>query len=147
LKRRATEENRSFERGLAHFNAREFFEAHEAWEELWLREPLPDKAFLQGLIQIAAAFHHYGRGNLRGTKSLLAAGSSKLEDFPGEHRGIAVHALRALAQEWLEILEDTRHLRPENVPQIDLAPQGKAPRKPSSRKRSKKKRRMRSSTA
>ena len=67
-------ESEKFGRGLAHFNAREFFEAHEAWEELWLVEAEPEKTFLQGLIQLAAAFHHYGRGNLRGARSLLAAG-------------------------------------------------------------------------
>jgi predicted metal-dependent hydrolase len=118
LNRRAMKEKQQFERGVAHFNAREFFEAHEIWEELWLRTPEPDKTFLQGLIQIAAAFHHYGRGNVRGTKSLLAAGVAKLGGFPGNHRGIALVALRTEAQEWMEILEAQKGPRPERLPQI-----------------------------
>jgi predicted metal-dependent hydrolase len=93
--------NQQFERGVALFNARKFFEAHEAWEELWLAEPQPEKTFLQGLIQLAAALHHCSRGNSRGAKSLLAAGIAKLELFPGRHRGLALAQLRAQATRWV----------------------------------------------
>ncbi len=58
-----------FQRGISHFNAGEFFEAHEVWEEIWLEEVEPEKTFLQGIIQIAAAFHHYCRENTDGTEN------------------------------------------------------------------------------
>lgn len=89
--------SQQFERGVALFNARKFFQAHEAWEELWLAELQPEKTFLQGLIQLAAALHHYSRGNSRGAKSLLSSGIAKLERFPGRHRGLALSQLRAQA--------------------------------------------------
>ena len=57
------EKDEKFQRGILHFNAQEFFEAHEVWEEVWLVEAEPEKTFLQGIIQIAAAFHHYLREN------------------------------------------------------------------------------------
>lgn len=107
------EEAEKFERGVAHFNAGRFFEAHEAWEELWLAASEPDKTYLQGLIQIAAAFHHHGRGNARGTRSLLAAGSAKLAGCPEEYRGIAVGELRGEAEKWIEtLLDGKRESRP-----------------------------------
>ena len=56
-------ESEQFRKGVVLFNARKFFEAHEVWEELWLVEPEPEKTFLQGLIQVAAACHHDSRGN------------------------------------------------------------------------------------
>lgn len=92
--------NGQFERGVALFNARKFFEAHEAWEELWLVEREPEKTFLQGMIQLAAAFHHCRRGNSRGAKSLLAAGITKLGRFPDSHRGLALSELRVQARRW-----------------------------------------------
>ena len=58
-------EDRRLMRGVAHFNAQEYFEAHEVWEELWLVAREPEKTFLQGLIQVAAAFHHHARENAR----------------------------------------------------------------------------------
>jgi uncharacterized protein len=100
----AMSENEPFERGVAHFNASEFFEAHEVWEQLWLKAAEPEKTFLQGIIQIAAAFHHYQRGNSRGAKSLLAAGVAKLEQFPPTNRGIDLARLRDEASLWAESL-------------------------------------------
>jgi predicted metal-dependent hydrolase len=97
---RATKETGQFRKGVALFNARKFFEAHEVWEELWLVEPEPEKTFLQGLIQLAAAYHHHGRGNPRGTQSLLAAGLAKLGRFPDGHRDIALAELRTEAKQW-----------------------------------------------
>ena len=94
-----------FARGIAHFNAGKFFEAHEVWEGLWLVAREPEKTFLQGLIQVAAAFHHHARENARGAKSLLAAGIAKLQGFPEDHRGIAVSDFRVEVKGWLEEIE------------------------------------------
>jgi hypothetical protein len=94
----------AFRRGIEQFNAGRFFEAHETWEEVWLRSPEPEKTFLQGIIQITAAFHHYSRGNTRGTRSLLEAGLGRLERFPDAHRGIELAALRMEAKAWAAAL-------------------------------------------
>src|SRR5207248_6025892 len=40
------------------FNDRFFFDAHEVLEEVWRQEHGESRAFLQGLIQICAAYHH-----------------------------------------------------------------------------------------
>jgi uncharacterized protein len=95
-----------FERGVALFNQGEFFQAHEVWEEIWLAEDEPEKAFLQGLIQVAAAFYHAQRGNAGGMKSLLAVGLLKLSRFPNDHRGIGVAALCEEAQSCAESLAE-----------------------------------------
>jgi uncharacterized protein len=113
--------NEQFRRGVVLFNARKFFEAHEVWEEIWLAEREPEKTFLQGLIQLAAAFYHHGRGNSRGTKSLLTAGLSKLAGFPETHRGIAVADLRADATKWTEKLPAGEHPGAPKLPRIRRA--------------------------
>src|SRR5690348_11981481 len=41
--------------GLRCFHSGAFFEAHEHWESVWLAAQEPEKTFLQGLIQVAAA--------------------------------------------------------------------------------------------
>jgi predicted metal-dependent hydrolase len=82
---KSKEKLEKFERGLEHFNARQFFEAHEVWEEVWLVEDEPEKTFLQGIIQIAAAFHHYRRGNSDGAETLLAA-ILRATSWPGDSR-------------------------------------------------------------
>jgi hypothetical protein len=93
-----------FAHGVALFNSRHFFEAHEAWEEIWLHTERPEKTFLQGLIQVTAAFHHHSRKNLQGTESLLRAGLEKLEAFPPDHRHLRIDRLRASVRHWLATL-------------------------------------------
>jgi hypothetical protein len=102
-----------FAHGVALFNSRHFFEAHEAWEEIWLHTERPEKTFLQGLIQVTAAFHHNSRKNLAGTESLLRAGLEKLENFPPHHRQLRIDRLRASVRRWLAtIARGNSALRP-----------------------------------
>jgi uncharacterized protein len=115
---KSSEKEEKFERGLQHFNARDFFEAHEVWEEIWLVEDEPEKTFLQGIIQIAAAFHHYRRGNTDGAESLLAAGIVKIMRFPADHRGLAIHDLREEAKWWARGLGEMQRLGDEKLPAI-----------------------------
>ena len=74
--------------GVSHFNARRFWEAHEAWEELWLAAESDVVEFLQGLIQLAAAYHHIQRGTFRGAPRLIDAALRRLSAFPPVFSGI-----------------------------------------------------------
>jgi len=115
---KSSEKDEKFERGLRHFNAHEFFEAHEVWEEIWLVEDEPEKTFLQGIIQIAAAFHHYRRGNADGAETLLAAGIVKISRFPADHRGLAILDLREAAKSWARALGEMQSPGDEELPAI-----------------------------
>lgn len=83
-----------FQRGAALFNAGEFFDAHEVWEDVWRAAPAEEKKFLQGLIQVAVALHHHSRGNLAGARSLLARAQRNLSGYPDSHGGVDLSALR-----------------------------------------------------
>jgi len=83
--------------GVELFNAGRFFEAHEAWEAVWLEAPRELRAFYQGLIQVAAAFVHLTRDEYPGTVKLLAEGIGKLEAYPASFMGLDLAALVAAA--------------------------------------------------
>lgn len=129
------EKHERFERGLAHFNARQFFEAHEVWEEIWLAEHEPERTFLQGLIQIAAAFHHYRRGNSEGAESLLAAGIVKITRFPHDYHGLAVEDLRVAAKWWTRRLGESVSPSDEEIPVILRSENSASRNEPRPRKR------------
>lgn len=74
--------------GVALFNAQRFWDAHEAWERLWLAAEGPEKKFLQGLIQLAAAYHHVQRGTYSGGIRLFDAALAKLGEFAPEYGGV-----------------------------------------------------------
>jgi Domain of unknown function (DUF309) len=60
-----------------------FFEVHELLEPVWFRAAEPARTALQGLIQVAVAFHHLENGNREGARSLLVLGVAKLADGAG----------------------------------------------------------------
>ena len=57
--------------GLEFFNQGEYFDAHESWEEMWSEFNLPDRVFIQGLIQTTVSFYHLSTGNLKGARNLM----------------------------------------------------------------------------
>jgi len=71
----------NYHKGIRYFNREKFFEAHEAWEEIWKKNiDEEDKQFLQGLIQAAAYFLHLQKGEGTG-KNLVGAASQKLQTY------------------------------------------------------------------
>jgi hypothetical protein len=131
---KSAERKKKFEEGLAHFNAKKFFEAHEFWEEIWLVESEPEKTFLQGLIQVTAAFHHRQRGNPEGVELLLASGIVKLLRFPADHHGLAIGELRENAKRWARAMGMGDDLGESALPKLKRA-RTSAPPHTSSRKR------------
>jgi uncharacterized protein len=108
--------------GLRCYREEEFFEAHEHWESVWLVSQEPMKTFLQALIQVAAAFHHYKRGNRQGTKSLLKAALRKLNTSREVAGGIVVGDLCEDVCVWLRALEAGKMPSHLPLPQIRLSP-------------------------
>jgi predicted metal-dependent hydrolase len=96
--------NGALAQGLECYRGREFFEAHEHWEGVWLECAEPDKTFLQALIQVTAAFHHLQHDNQAGTASLLRRALRRLDRFPVEYGGVAVAPLRESIRAWLAAL-------------------------------------------
>lgn len=56
--------------GVLLFNAGDFFEAHEVWEDLWSEAHGDERRFYQGMIQAAVGLCHFGNGNLGGAVKL-----------------------------------------------------------------------------
>ncbi len=56
--------------GIDYFNQERYFEAHEAWEEIWMRSEGETKLFYQMLIQAAVGLHHFEKGNFRGARGM-----------------------------------------------------------------------------
>jgi predicted metal-dependent hydrolase len=79
------------ERGRALFNARLFWEAHEAWEEAWMEEDGDARLFLQGLIQVAAGYYKaFVQEQPVGCVKLLGTGLEKLRPLDAGFGGIAL---------------------------------------------------------
>ena len=90
--------------GIELYNSGSFFEAHEAWEEVWLDAENSEREFYQGLIQITAAFVHVIRNEYPGSVRLLDAGISKLARYGVRKEGIELASFVAGARRARESL-------------------------------------------
>jgi uncharacterized protein len=87
------------ERGLGLIRAGEYFEAHEELEDEWREAPAEERDFLQGLVHVAVAWYHAGRGNKPGCERQLEKAARRLGPYAPAHRGVDVEAvLRGVEQ-------------------------------------------------
>src|SRR3954469_17798487 len=74
------------------FNERDFFEAHEVWEDLWAESHGDERRFYQGLIQAAVGLCHFEGGNLNGAAKLYRSSGDYLRACPAQMRGMDLAA-------------------------------------------------------
>src|SRR5258708_6401104 len=96
-------ERRQFREAMRLHNEGEHYEAHEAWEELWIdEEESGPRLLLQGLIQVTSAFHKLFHQRMPGSAGrLLARGLEKLVPYPADHLGLDLGTFRLQAQKFL----------------------------------------------
>ena len=90
----AAEKEALFQKGLMEYEKGDYFEAHEAWEDLWSDYNLTDRKFIQGLIQLSVSFVHLRNGNMNGARSLLKKCSEKFQPYQHLQRGINMDELK-----------------------------------------------------
>jgi predicted metal-dependent hydrolase len=82
-----------------------YFEAHEELEEAWRAAEPAEKDFFQGLVHVAVAWHHAGRGNRPGCERQLAKAARRLGPFAPGHRGVDVGALLTTVAEAQRVVD------------------------------------------
>ena len=70
-----------FQMGMNAFNNKNFYDAHEHWEDLWTNYYFKDRLLIQGLIQVSVGYFHITNLNLKGAKGLFKKCLPKLEKF------------------------------------------------------------------
>ena len=118
-----------FGAAVRRFNAGQFFEAHEGFEEL-LDEVEGDDRWnlLVALIQVAVGYHKLTSAH-PGAERMLRLGAEKLAAFPAVAWGVAVERLRGRIADDLAALETGDAVGPRLAaapPRIELVKGGPA---------------------
>jgi predicted metal-dependent hydrolase len=104
--------------GIVLFNDQQFWHAHEAWERDWLVAEGEEKLFLQGLIQLAAAYYHVQRRTYRGGIRLFDAALEKLSRVPEHYRGVDRSEAAARAAQHREHIARGGHIDAVDFPKL-----------------------------
>lgn len=118
-----------FHRGLGLFNTGDFFDAHEALEDAWRESPRgrPLRRHLQGMVQLAVAFHHQSRDNFTGARSVLDRALRNLIGADDSFPDLDLDRLRADLAGWQHYLASGTHRR-QRPPLPRIARRDAAPR-------------------
>ena len=94
-------------RGLDLFNRAHFFDAHEVLEDVWREAPLHtvSRRHLQGMVQLAVAFHHHSKGNYVGARSVLERAMRNLHGADSSFPGLDLDRLRTELEVWRRHLD------------------------------------------
>jgi hypothetical protein len=96
----------SLERGLSRFNRAQFFDAHEDLEDAWrsVHREHPSRRHLQGMVQLAVAFHHESTGNRVGARSVLERAMENIKDAETSFPNLDFESLRINLADWQKYL-------------------------------------------
>ena len=92
-------------RGMAEFNAGQYYEQHESFEHCWRAEPGPVRALYQAVLQVGVAYHQIQRGNYNGAHKMFLRAQQYLAVLPDVCQTIDVAQLRADSAAAFDALE------------------------------------------
>ncbi len=82
-----------FEKAIALFNNGNYYACHDVLEEIWHNAWQSDRAFYQGILQIAVGLYHLKSLNWHGATILLGEGTSRLPAYLSDYQSINVESL------------------------------------------------------
>jgi len=101
------------EEGIDFFHRGEYFAAHEAWEEIWRSTTPEPRDLFQGLVQLAAAFHHFTeRKRPDVARRVLEKARQRLAVVAAVAAGLNVATLLAELERWDAWLADPTSTKP-----------------------------------
>ena len=62
------------------FNNQKWYEAHDAFEEIWNTLDGDERQIIQGILQVSVSQFHLSKGNLNGATILLGEGLGRIKD-------------------------------------------------------------------
>lgn len=83
----------AFEEAIAQFNSGDYYACHDTLESIWNDAWQSDRAFYQGILQIAVGLYHLKSQNWHGAAILLGEGTSRLPAYLPDYQSIDVEAL------------------------------------------------------
>ena len=97
--------DRRYIQGFNHFNQQNWYEAHDAFEDLWHELQGPERRTIQGILQIAVGQLHLQGGNLNGATILFGEAVGRLKKIGTPDLGLDINYLCELVENRLHDLQ------------------------------------------
>ena len=114
------EDNTSFEDNfldaLNLFNNQKWYEAHDAFEDLWNTLEGDERQIIQGILQVSVSQFHLSKGNLNGATILMGEGLGRIKNRTNIDLGIDLESFCKCLEELLRKLQYKEVLNENDKP-------------------------------
>ena len=106
----------SLQEAIDLFNNQEWYEAHDAFEDIWNDLVGDERQIIQGILQVSVSQFHQNKGNLNGAMILLGEGLGRIRNKVSEDLEIDLILLCSSLESLLNKLHTNIPLNNNDVP-------------------------------
>ena len=102
------------------FNNQKWYEAHDAFEEIWHSVDGDERQVIQGRLQVSVSQFHLSKGNFNGATILLGEGLGRIKNRTKINLGIDLEAFCLCLEILLKKLQNREVLKEKDKPFLKL---------------------------
>ena len=100
------------------FNNQKWYEAHDAFEDIWNTLDGDERQVIQGILQVSVSQFHLSKGNLNGATILLGEGLGRIKNRTNINLGIDLQTFCKCLEELLRKLQYKEELNENDTPYL-----------------------------
>ena len=98
------------------FNDQKWYEAHDAFEDIWNTVDGDQRQVIQGILQVSVSQFHLSKGNLNGATILLGEGLGRIKTRTNINLGIDLESFCKCLEDLLRKLQYKEKLNENDKP-------------------------------
>ena len=108
----------NFINALNLFNNQKWYEAHDAFEDIWNTLDGDERQVIQGILQVSVSQFHLSKGNLNGATILLGEGLGRIKNRTNINLGIDLESFCKCLEQLLRKLQYKEELNENDKPYL-----------------------------
>ena len=108
----------NFSNALNLFNNQKWYEAHDAFEDIWNTLDGDKRQIIQGILQVSVSQFHLSKGNLNGATILMGEGLGRIKNRTNIDLGLDLDSFCKCLEELLRKLQYREVLNENDKPSL-----------------------------
>ena len=113
-----SQDDKAFQQAINLFNNKEWYLAHDAFEEIWHNTNGRERITIQAILQIAVAEVHLTNGNTKGATILYGEGLGRLKNNILVNLGLDIVKLVDFVEMKLKVLQSKGNIDESLAPEL-----------------------------